>query len=489
MFSTKKINLNKIEKSSLMDNYVNGTSHELRQRSHCIILRNKSFSINDIALILEKNTLEIVLYIKGWNYLKENSLYLNLSELEREIINIERRKFTLFSFFVWILNYFINIISFIYKKIENVVKTLYIGIINLLYILYKALNYVFGKILNTIIFLSEKFWLCIVAVIGIGMFFVIKIGNIPFKKYYSDAKTKFFAKNFLKITKSNNNIIFQIINYNYNNKEKNNEKEEVIEDYSAVSMKETKEIFTKLFNSKKDYLNTDKILSLAFAVNEKIQSIQNEERRKRYLSILVTSIAFYVFYNTSIKSSILALSMLVTSITFSAIDYNFNNNIDTTSYTIDTTVIKVDSIAVDSARIKIDSIQKKLIKKAIPVFEGVSLCQNLTELGYKQLEYINLDRKNYLEENYYKYYPDNRLYVQVAVYQDIRHASFQRLNLLNEGFLNSKIIRFIKERIVYYSVSINDYNIEEYNKVCSEIDKWNFSCHIEKSKARILYNY
>ena len=54
--------------STLVDTYQNNPSHEIRQRSHTILLHNKGYSLTTISRVLGREIFEINVLIKAFSY-------------------------------------------------------------------------------------------------------------------------------------------------------------------------------------------------------------------------------------------------------------------------------------------------------------------------------------------------------------------------------------------------------------------------------------
>ncbi|WP_276976425.1 helix-turn-helix domain-containing protein [Flavobacterium filum] len=473
MFQTQQIDLNKDEFDKLFEFYKDHEEHYVRQRAHILLLRDKGFGVSAISnsLWLEENY--ISLYIKAWFHFGFEGLLSNETEnLFNRINEIETPKpIEIEPFIDW---------SKVFAQLKKSSKKIYSF---------------FEKIILTIatFFLSAFLWV------------VTKIRVVDFKKFYIPFNQS--VSNTLNINKdSNNNIVFQMINVFNGDKEGPTETESKV----ASTLEETKKQFLEIFQNQKEYLSNSQMIALFLALNDKVQQIKDKERRKRILAVLATAAAMYVYYNTTIKGGLVIFTFLSMSITI----FNFDscNNVKNNQNGVEgenLSSITSDSILQIQEREQfvIDSLkqgeeQKRIIDSLIrqqeiadslakiEIIEEDDNCYYLVKKNDYVSRLIEEDNNDHESENYFvaRYNQDNKYFLIVKIYSDIREAAFQRKQLISHGFNKSKILEIEEDEERKFGLTVDEFTETKYDDAISLIYGWEQFCDDGKYKLTIYHN-
>lgn len=469
MLPTQQINLSKEEFDKLFEFYKNHDEHYVRQRAHILLLRDKRFEVSDIsrALSLEENY--VALYIKAWFYFGvEGFLSNEIEKLFNRIKEIETPKSVEIKPLInWtkVLEWLKRSTKKTYSFLERITLTI------------------------ATFFLSAFLWL------------IARVKAVDFKRFYIPFNQN--VSNKLNINKdSNNNIVFQIINVF------NGEKDSETESKMTSTLEDTKKQFLEIFQNPKEYLSNSQMIALFLALNDKVQQIKDKEKRKRILSVLATTAAMYVFYNTTIKGGLVVftiLSMSITIFNFNTCNNNQNNKTDDkglnsiTSDSIRQIQEKrqfiIDSLRQEEAqkRVKDSLIREQEITDSlakIEVIEEDDNCYYLAKKNNYVSRLIKDDKINYITKNYYigRYDQDDKYFLIVKVFDDVREAAFQRRQLISHGFNKSKIVEIKEGEEMKFGLTVDEFTKSNYGDAISLIYDWQQFCDDEKYKLSIYHN-
>lgn len=456
MYSLQEISLTDEEYKILEEVYQEETKHEIRQRAHAILMRSKGFTRQDISIALNLKKWYVFFLIKAWFYFGIDGLLTDNVDLLWEEVKIletpllkeeEENQF--------------------WEKFKNIILSPF-----------KLIYFVVLRTIHLVIKIVSKFF--------------IFFGKIDWKKYYTSSK--YNAKNVLTIGRdSSNNIVFQINNFFTTNEGK---KKVSVEEIKASSLEETKEKFRDLLTRKgQNLISNSDVLSLIFALNDKIQKLENEERRKRLFQFLITAAAFYIYFHTTVKSGVVLFTLLGSTIMIFNIrscvsEKNIVENEPPIIASIDSSFNKnTDSLSTIMASIDSNKIKKEPDTILLPNYIPKEDCSDLTEIATQQRSYIDQDTTPYSKKDFYIKEPDERIYLHVAAYQDIKTAGFQREYLLEQGYANCKIIEIPrKDDLTLYAVTIGDFVPNQVLDLCELKEQWDELCYSKNGKAKLKFN-
>lgn len=469
MFPTQHIQLDKEDFDKLFKLYKEHKEHYIRQRAHLILLRHENYSVSSISDILWQEDYYVLLYIKAWHHFgmkgflsdEIEELYERIKELETiEPIEvpplIDWEKF---------LNYLGVFLKSIYSFLEKIV------------------------IVIATFMLTSFLWI------------VSKIKAIDYKKFYIPFNNSITNK--LSIGRdSNNNVVFQMINVF------SEEKESETENKIASSLEDTKKQFIEIFQKQKNFISDSQMIALFLAMNDKVQQIKDKEKRKRFLAVLATAAAMYVYYHTSIKGGLVLftfLGMTITLINFNSTDSLNISSIDEEGRGINShftdsllqvqerTQFRLDSIAqeinmerrIDSL-IRLQEIADSLAR--IEIIEDDEECYFFAKKNEYVSRLIDEDTKDYTSEKYFvNYYErDERFFLIAKEYEDIYEAAFQRKYLIDKGYKKSKIIEIRDNESIRYGLSIDEFTNSKFDDALYQTNDWESLC--EKYKPKIYHN-
>jgi hypothetical protein len=295
-------------------------------------------------------------------------------------------------------------------------------------------------------------------------FKVINIKKFSFGKNHKIYNRLEFAKG------SSGNNIFQFF-YTSQFDGSTNEEKKV-----PLTISDTKEEWYKILNSGKEFVSSNIVVALTFAITEKVQKVKSEEFRKRLLYLLAAFITYYFVFHVVIKAGLVLIPILgvtITIINFRGCfrePYNDNSKL---SNSFDKKIV-IESVP-----------NQKVNEPVIPLFLPEADCNYLSKLNRN---YVNQDVRKYYNEAYVVHIPDQRFYVHVAVYRDIKEAVFQRIFLIKMGFPNSRILEIFKGREPFYYVTIDDFESENILPIFTLKQLWDSACNKSDSKLQIFYN-
>lgn len=454
-----KVSFSKEDLIEINSYYREGKNHDLRQKAHLLILRSIGFPISTLMIILNRDRQFIKLIIKGWFYLRYDC-FKNLSRkaLKSQIQEARRKRFL---FWRSVFN------------LKNIIRKFFI-------ILGKFLQWIFRHLLFLIkgiwtLFSVPIIWVWSI-IFKIFLKFLSIIKAIDFKKYYLNNRQK--ISNRIEIGKqSSHNFIIQIVT---NFQDGVNYSKDNIEKIAASTFSELKQQIYKILDTGKSFTSNDLLVAFTFALNERVQQVKSKEFRKRLLYILATIITCYIVFNATLKPGLVLITIL--GLTFTLVDIRgcsreiyFKQKDHFSSFFNNTN----NAAAPDSV------LDKKFIEPVLPIFIPDEECGNLSKLDRK---YIDQDTTNYYNKKYFIKIPDNRFYLHVAAYHDIREAAFQREFLIHIGYPNSKILEKYDWRTHLYLVTIADFLPEQIYRICTSKDSWDMLCNKIDSKAQVVFN-
>lgn len=366
---------------------------------------------------------------------------------------------------------------------------------------------------NSILSVSMKFYNNIVAgfkivsdfIWGIWKFFfkiillgINKISHIDYRKYYVNInRLSPNIKNIIRIGRGGSgNIIIQITNNLPRNGESHNEPFEII---IANTLKEAVAKFYDIFLNQANFVSDNRGLAFFLAINEKIQSIEKIQRRKRLTSILATVATIYFLHYIAIKSGLVVVSV---GIPFLTLCLSLTNLSSSEKGIISNSMFNLkrnDSIkrVLTNNTIKklknLDSINKTAIYNSGDTLNQNSLfmpddsCSNLALIGLTQIRHINNSVESN-DENYIIKVPDEKLYLRVAAYKNIKEAIFQRKYLVDNGYENSKILELNKDGKPLYAVTIADFSQNNILNLCDLKQEWDNVCSKTSVTAQLQMN-
>lgn len=439
---------------------MDGPNHAVRQKAHLLLLSNRGFSPTQLSRIFVAELYSVRLIIEGWHYFGEDVLLINDENKLKELIDQARRENSLF----WRLVHFtkrilrktaeivVFILLFPFFVLQALAKKTWYYLSNSVWWMWGVIAFSFGKLLNL-------------------------LKGLNFNKFY--IKGKEGLSNTIKIGKdSSNNKIIQIINNAPHGESLNYKK---IEELISNSHADLLEKMRNILNQRQDIGSSDIVLALAFAFNEKVQRIKSQAVKRQIVSMIAVFVIMYLSYYGFIKSGVVCVSIfsvVIPIINLGSIAQNFT---DFQSWIVNQQLLTKNNVVVTPDTLS----NEEHLKLKEPDFIPLNDCPNLSLLDRI---FIEQDTTNYFDKNYFVGYPDNRHYLHVAVYNHIEEAAFQRLNLLNNGFSSSKIVRRIGWTGYKYYVTIADFKPSQVFQICSTKQYWDNFCFEENSKAAVIFN-
>lgn len=473
MLPTQQINLSQEEYDKLFGFYKNHEEHSIRQRAHILLLRDKGYGVSVISnsLWLEENY--IALYIKAWYHFGfEGFLSDDTEKLFNSIKEIETPKLIKAKPLIEWLK--------VIERLKNSSKKTYL-------------------FFETIILAIATFFLTIF------LWFFTKIKAVDFKKFYISSNQN--VSNKLDIGKdSNNNIVIQtnvVINTGIEGEVRTETESKIVS-----TLEDTKKQFLDIFHSQKEYMSNSQMIALFLALNDKIQQIQEKEKRKRILAILATAAAMYVYYNTSIKGALVVFTFLSMSIPIFNVN-SCNNSQPNQNEIENKKTITTDSIhpILERNQFGIDSLEQKkeqgkiedsinrqqeLVDSLamIEVIEEDNNCYYLAKKNSYVSRLIEKDKKDHEKESYFvaRHDRDDKYFLIVKVYDDIREAAFQRTQLVRHGFKKSKIVEIEENERKKFGLTLDEFTESKYDDAVSVIYDWELFCSESYYKLTIYHN-
>jgi hypothetical protein len=440
MLLFNKVSLNSDDHRKIRSLYRTSKDHYQRQKALLLILRSEGFSLSKLVIIFNRNKQYIKQVIKDW----DDFGYDCFKNRRRKIVDEKPAEAPM-------QNLSTSRNFDIFEKILN--KTIF------------HIKFLFTNIINAIV----SFWSILFELI-LNVFSWFKV--IDIKKFSLGKSQKILNRiEFAKGSSGNN--IFQFF---YNSQVGENPNILKEEKNAPLTISDTKEEWYKILNSGKEFVSSNLVVALTFAITEKVQKVKSEEFRKRLLYLLAAFITYYFVFHVVIKTGLVLIPILgvaITIINFRGClrePYNHNSKL---------------SNSFDKKTI-IESVPKqKLNEPVVPIFLPVENCTYLSKLDKN---YINQDATKYYDNAYVVQIPDQRFYVHVAVYRDIKEAVFQRIFLIKMGFPNSMILEIFKGRESFYYVTIDDFDSENILPIFTLKQLWDTACNKSDSKLQIFYN-
>lgn len=441
--------------SILASIYEENNLHELRQRGHAIILRNKGYSLEDIAFVLERNKWDIVIIVKAFFHFGFEGLHnLDYDNLLNRIKEIEepptQQRNT--SFWLW-LN----------RLLEPLVRYLIIIFFGLL--VFKGFELFAssknGKYLPLI--------LLIIPILLLGWVVKWLTESLFFKNEHTNTNPENTSKNSLNFIGSGNFINQFIFNYNGELRHIKERREfiDVIEKAAAIPE-----------GLKSDDKRILALISLAKKFNHK------KLNRSLIITIGGSIIYWSIKYSASVKAGFLIVALF--SIQITATVLSEDEAIETQkSKNIEKVIISSDTITTSP---NIQSNETLYDFSKMPVSTEHEF---LIDMEEEVAAFMKNDSIDYTFEDYFVNEKDDRAYLQVASYIDIRHAAIQRKNLIeNHGF------KIDACKILYcnifgrnlFGVTIGDAPRDNINLLTKIQDDWNAKAKSSNVRAYLKTN-
>lgn len=445
------INLTQENKYLLENYYQNNENHDLRQRAHMVLLRWKEFSASTISKITNRSDNEVVIYIKAWDYFGESGLLENdLDLLVRKIENIEKSTAEQKSWWEYFKQLFISIFSNIYhffSSTSNAPVSNSAPEISWNGFFSRTLSF-FKVIVNMI------FYPLTITFHGfLGVFSLLS--SIKYKERLRDNTSDQKGLSNIMDTRGNNNICIQIIS---NNGEK--------EYFEAESLKEYIDDLKQIRDRESEFAPEDKRYAWFVAAMNRFKQYP----RIQYAFLVV--FAIYMYYNTLLKGGILFVGILG-----STIMVNLHNNVQEPIVPI----IQQPQITT-IANIKLPE------DVFFDTFSPSNECIYLADTPRKNSQEIENDTTDYTKKEYFVEDKDEKVYLQVAAYEKVQQAAFQRRNLIKQGFNSSQVIKIEKASQILFGVTIGVAEQSDISTLSSIQAKWNKVCKTERVKALIKLN-
>lgn len=469
MNEIQQIGLSKKEADQLIELYKNHKEYQIRHRAHIILLRNSGFTVPAIRNTLWLDENYISLYIKAWYYFRIEGLLSNETEdLLKRIREIESPEpIEIKPWIDW---------GKLLESIKMNVRRIY--------------SFSERIIFAFVTFLLKAF-----------LWIFTNLKGIDYKKFYSPFNQSVSNKLNVNIDRdSNNNVVFQIVNV------VNGQKESDLESKITSTLQETKMQFLEIFQKEKDYLSNSQTIALFLALNDQIQQIKDAEKRKRFLTILATSAAMFVFFNTAIKGGLVIITFLGISITL----FNLNTcNSPNNSLEKNFITAQSDSLrqAQNRKKFVLDSLDKEevLKKRLDSLAREQEIADSLSQIALieedddcyyfaKNNNYVSRlikeDRKDYRLESYFVSTDgyNDKFFIIVRVFDDIKEAAFQRKQIIDHGYNNSKIVEIMLNGKTKYALSIEEFSSTSYDEAITQLLNWEESCNVDKYKPMIFHN-
>lgn len=412
--------------------YQEGESHRIRARAHAALLYDDEYEVGHIARILKLPTDYILLVTKGVHYFGiETILFENEEELRKRIKEIEfeidKRQFE-FRWFKSLRKFIANIGGFFVG--------LFVFVISF-----------FGRIFN----------------------------SSSTNKVQSNVENKVTFEE-----GANNNFSFQFTTVVV---DQEGNKKEIVEKEVTKNQQEIINLFTNVFESKRNFNTDDPTINYWLEKAKIAQGITDPLLRRKEFIFIAGMIAYYLVFHTTVKGGIWVIGLfgITIAISFRACDSDniisppIVENKDSIPLVIPSELEDLDENVRDSMMLILRNSYDSLYRN---YFEEEANCFMLTAITEKQKKFIkSFDVVDHENEEYFAASSDERVYLHVVSYEDIRYAAFQRLFLIEEsGFPETKIFENHAGNKILYGVSIEDYEIEEIGEICNRLDDWTEYC-------------
>lgn len=434
-------------------------SFENRLKSHILILFDKYFTFDSIQKAYNVEHVYVSYIIQYYLYFGLNQLleldFLNIQKKvneetfrrEQEKLNRKNAKFSLFSIILWPL---ISAISFLF----------YIS---------DMIGYLIALIISLFTFLKRS--------------------------NYSKKNTAIIEKG------ASNNYIIQINEINLSADNPNVEKLVLNDKEEVISLVET------LIKSNKEFdlgnSNANKLFDKAQRVNkdDSIDSKEKDQKIKFYAFLVVAILLYGTTFKGGISSiTIMGVSVVIAIRACMPVDGEVLNTLPKGNAN-SPVVEKIDSAYVDSMAIfsQIDSnrvLEEKVVNNIneyavlVPNWFYPDLeCVLLSSIGKKQRQFINeIDFVDHESQPYFIDYSDEKYYIHVVAYKDIREAAFQMHHINQKSQFKSSILEVSTNRGLLYFVVIGKFDGKDGSKMAELINLWENECFSTGVQIGCYYN-
>lgn len=220
-----------------------------------------------------------------------------------------------------------------------------------------------------------------------------------------------------------------------------------------------------------------------------------------YASLIVA----YLIFSSSFKGGAWTIGLLGMTIIVSVRTYSpsFDDPVDSSSsFRIDsirTPGLEKDQFVsqqIDSIRSKIEANQPVAIydyrtyfKLVEEFYEIDGECDALSAVGDKQKKFIyEYDKIDHRSKDYFIDSNDEKYYVHVVAYKDLRQAAFQMHYLNSSKLFKAKILRVITSDSILYAVVIGEFYGYQVKEICDMVDKWDTFCFNDEVEIGCYFN-
>lgn len=437
---------------------------ERRFRAHIAVLYEKGFSGDSIESIFERPKDVIFIYLQYLEYfggvkyfdLSYEEIYKKVSDeyYRRELLKARQNKKSILYYLTWPIHR-------IFYTILNWSKIL-------LALLAIPFSWLYGK----------------------------RVKNQSQGEYSNTAK---FEKG------ASNNFLLQINKLEINLE--TNKEEDFIERLVLESERELGEKIEEIIRSKKRITFHDNVVDSLIEKGHQIfnSDKKSETDKNRDIQLIVLFVVAYLVYSSSIKGGLWTITVIGITIVVSfrscIPNYNQYPNQPPTNSLEDTTLIQ--SYEPINSQQEIDSVKAKISNNdSVQIFdydvynllvgdffEEDNTCFALSAVGQRQKKFIQeYDHVNHFTKPYFISENDDKYYLHVVAYDDIREAAFQMHYLNKQNNFKSRILEVRKYNSVLYAIVIKDFEGNEIPIICEDIEEWRNLCLSSEIELGIIYN-
>jgi hypothetical protein len=214
----------------------------------------------------------------------------------------------------------------------------------------------------------------------------------------------------------------------------------------------------------------------------KIDEFNRKTVNWRVITMLVAIfLATYILVQSKILTifgSVIILGLLISVSTKGCDIRKFNTeNLEESKEKIKIDIQK-DTFLVDSVHL--------IIPHTDDTFYPDEKCKFRSVMGTKQDSIIKIDTTLHEQQDYFVKELNNRIYLYVVGYNNIKKAALQRKYVVQNGFVNSKVLPVRYGNSITYFVTICDFEENELSEAGVWQNKWNIECKDEAAKTHIL---
>jgi len=432
---------------------------EKRIRAHIGYLFEIGFNVRSIGSIFGKSTNKILLYLQYLEFFGDTGyLDLSIKEIEKRV-NDELYK----------------------RELEKTNKQK-----SIFYYLFWPIR----SIINTLLHFQDILW----ALLAYIFSYIYKIRKKDKRESENHSNSAIFNKG------ANRNFLLQINKLNVHV----SDKAESLEGKYVLNKTELKEIIEKIIFSKEKITFGDEVVdNLIEKGQEKVAdegSNIHKENSRDAVKYTVLLIFAYLVYSSSLKGGIFTVSIIGVSI---AISFNgCGRLLNSTLYpiepqsTVDTLAREKEKSSIDTVRAEIErkedvkifnyDIYLKLIDD---FFEEDITCFSLSGVGKRQKKFIEeYDQVDHFSKPYLINKQDDRYYLHVVAYEDIREAAFQMHYINKAEIFDSEILEVNRNGTKLFAVVIKSFDSSNVKNICEYIDEWRNFCLNDQAEIGLIYN-